>query len=142
MPTSLNSEETSSGNRSVSSSKVAIPPARQQVRKVRNPPSAEAVARRRQQNRASQLAFRERSKREVDTLKQDLADCTEENQKMYTTMRGLLERTETLKLAIEEALTAHKPRTYRSMSAKSGADFEASPQSSSDGNAGTYGSNG
>jgi len=47
-----------------------------------------------------------------------------------------------LKCAIEEALETHKPRTYRSMSAKSGADFETSPQSSSDGNALAYGSNG
>lgn len=52
---------------------------------------------------------------------------------MYAVMRGLLERTESLKMVIEEALATHKPRTDRSMSAKSSAGFETSPQSSSDG---------
>jgi hypothetical protein len=46
---------------------------------------------------------------------------------MYSTMRGLLESTESLKLAIKDALASHKPKTYRSMSAKSGAEFGTSP---------------
>lgn len=62
-----------------------------------------------------------------------LAECSEDNQKMYFIMRGLLERTESLKVAIEDALVTHKPRTYRNMSARSGVEFGTSPRSSSDG---------
>jgi hypothetical protein len=66
--------------------------------------SSEAIQRRRQQNRASQLAFRARSKKMVEDLRQQLTQCTEHNNTIYVTMQNLLENADSLKRAIENAL--------------------------------------
>lgn len=70
--------------------------------------SSEAIQRRRQQNRASQLAFRARTKKMVDDLRQQLTQCTEHNNTMYLTMQNLLENAESLKRAIEGALASQR----------------------------------
>ena len=89
--------------------KMLIEPQPQMKRRVRKPPSGEALERRRQQNRAAQLAFRERSKKQIEEMRQELTQCVEYNQKMYSTMRELLERTEALKRDIEGALAMQPP---------------------------------
>ena len=91
--------------------KMLIEPQPQVKRRIRRPPSGEALERRRQQNRAAQLAFRDRSKKQVEELRQELTQCVEFNQRMYLTMRELLERTEALKRDLEGALALQPPMT-------------------------------
>ena len=110
-----------------------IEPQPQIKRRIRKPPSGEALERRRQQNRAAQLAFRERSKKQVEEMRQELVQCVEYNQKMYLTMRELLERTEALKKDIESALALQPPVTSLDPSHASrtnGWDLFTSPTSS------------
>jgi hypothetical protein len=81
------------------------------IRKVLSP---EAIQRRRKQNRASQLAFRARTKKMVEDLQQRLTQCTEENHTMYLTMENLLEKAESLKRAIEGALASQRSIIFES----------------------------
>lgn len=74
--------------------------------------SPDAVERRRKQNRASQIAFRERSKRKMEDLERELTIAGNYNQQLYRTMRGLLESTESLKATIEKALSSLPPPEY------------------------------
>lgn len=57
------------------------------------------------------MTFRGRSKKQVEELRQELTQCVEFNQKMYSTMRELLEKTDTLKRDIEVALALQPPMT-------------------------------
>jgi hypothetical protein len=81
---------------------------RSPVNRTGKPQSAEAIERRRQQNRASQLAFRARTKKLVEDLRQQITECTEHNHTMYITMQNLLEKTEMLKTSIEGALALQR----------------------------------
>jgi hypothetical protein len=49
----------------------------------------------------------------MEELRQELNQCVEYNQKMYSTMRELLDRTDSLKRDIEMALTSQPPLTLR-----------------------------
>lgn len=91
--------------------KMLIEPQPHIKRRTRKAPSGEALEQRRQQNRAAQLAFRERSKKQVEEMRQELIQCVEYNQKMYLTMWELLERTEALKKDIASALALRPPVT-------------------------------
>ena len=113
--------------------KMLIEPQPHIKRRTRKPPSGQALERRRQQNRAAQLAFRERSKKQVEEMRQELIQCVEYNQKMYLTMQELLERTESLKKDIESALALQPPVNSLEASHASrtnGWDLFASPTSS------------
>lgn len=118
------------------SKKILIEPQPQTRRRRRRAPSGEALERRRQQNRAAQLAFRERSKKQVEDMRQELTQCVEYNQKMYSTMRELLGRTEALKMDTEGALALQPPLNYslesESASRTTSVDPFASPTSSSE----------
>lgn len=83
-------------------------------------PSAAAIARRRKQNRASQAAWRARNKELVEELRQEIAEHAEYNQSMQGTMRSLLQTTESLKSAIEHALTLPLPKESRKGSGSDG----------------------
>jgi uncharacterized membrane protein YccC len=103
-------------------------------RRIRRPPSGEALERRRQQNRTAQLAFRERSKKQVEELRLELTQCLEYNHNLYSTMRELLERTEALKRDIEGALDLQPPLSsveYSHPSRTDSLDLFNSPTSSS-----------
>ena len=88
--------------------KMLLEPRPQRQRRARKTPSGEALERRRQQNRAAQLAFRGRSKKQVEEMRLELTQCFEINQKMYMSVRELLDRTETLKQEME-AILAFQP---------------------------------
>lgn len=91
--------------------KMLLEPRPQSHRRIRKPPSGEALERRRQQNRAAQLAFRERSKKQVEEMRQELMQCTEFNQKLYMNVRELLDRTDSLKRELEAILATQPPTT-------------------------------
>jgi len=93
------------------SGKIMIEPRPQAQRRRRKQPSGEALERRRQQNRAAQLAFRERSKRQVEEMRQELLQCTEFNQRLYSSVRELMERTDSLKKDMEAILSMEPPVT-------------------------------
>lgn len=71
--------------------------------------SPDSLERRRRQNRASQIAFRERKRKKSGEMYQELVLASSYNQQMYTTMRDLLRRADELKLAIEQALALQPP---------------------------------
>lgn len=111
------------------------PGQRQPPRRVRKPPSGEALERRRQQNRAAQLAFRERSKKQVEEMRLELMQCNEFNQKLYSSVRELLDQTEGLKRDMEALLATQPPATFCDAawsSRTSSFDLNTSPESSPD----------
>jgi hypothetical protein len=123
-----------SSKRSERPKKILIEPQPHTKRRTRRPPSGEALERRRLQNRSAQLAFRERSKKQVEELRQELTQSAEYNQKMYSTMRELLNRTEVLRKDIERALALQPPITSLESSHTSrtnSLDLLTSPGSSS-----------
>jgi hypothetical protein len=71
----------------------------------------QALERRRQQNRAAQLAFRERSKRQMEEMRQELAQCVDFNRKMQDSVRSLLERADDLRRDVESILAVKMPAT-------------------------------
>jgi hypothetical protein len=72
--------------------------------------SMDVVQRRREQNRISQMAHRQRSKKQVENLREQLIDCTEYNHNMYRTLQSLGEKTQALAAEIQQALTARPPQ--------------------------------
>jgi hypothetical protein len=90
--------------------------------------SSEAIQRRRQQNRASQFAFRARSKKMVDDLRQQLAQFTEHNNAMHRTMQNLLENAESLKRAIEGALAFQRSFLLENQQEEKGMSLPISPR--------------
>ena len=73
----------------------------------RRGPSPDALERRRRQNRASQLAFRERSKKALEEMKIELTSAEERNKKLVGTLGDLLRQADSLKNSIEQALAEH-----------------------------------
>lgn len=71
-----------------------------------------AVQRRREQNRISQMAHRQRSKKQVEDLRNQLEECTEYNHTMYRTLQTLGIKTKALALEIDQALTMQPPPRY------------------------------
>lgn len=115
--------------------KMLLEPRPQTQRRIRKPPSGEALERRRQQNRAAQLAFRERSKKQVEEMRLELIQCVEFNQKMQMSVRELLDRTEALKRDMEAILALQPPITSCDTSSPSrtnSMELHTSPESSSD----------
>jgi hypothetical protein len=90
--------------------------------------SPEAIQRRRQQNRASQLAFRARTKKMVEELRHQLTQCAQNNQTMYLTMQNLLEKTESLKAAIEGALASQRSMIFEQQQKEKGMPSPSSLQ--------------
>lgn len=76
----------------------------------RRGPSPDAIERRRKQNRVSQLAFRERSKKALEEMRVELLSAEERNRQMYSTLNELLGAAESMKLSIEQALQMHGKR--------------------------------
>ncbi|KAE9370117.1 hypothetical protein N431DRAFT_492286 [Stipitochalara longipes BDJ] len=72
--------------------------------------SMDALQRRREQNRISQIAHRQRSKKQVENLREQLIDCTEYNHNMYRTLQSLGEKTQALASEIQQALTVRPPQ--------------------------------
>jgi bZIP transcription factor len=75
------------------------------------PTEVEKSARRRQQNRISQIAYRQRSKMTLITLQEELDQSMLVNDALYGTIEALLEKTENLKRSIEDVLTSRFKRS-------------------------------
>lgn len=86
-------------------------------------PAADYTEKRRQQNRNSQIAFRQRSKMTMKLMQEELSQSLLTNEALYCTMEELLEKTENLKRSIEDVLASRLRRSHR--------EFFGSPQSSS-----------
>jgi hypothetical protein len=84
---------------------------------------ADYSEKRRQQNRNSQIAFRQRNKMTLKLLQEELSQSLLTNAALYGTMEELLEKTENLKRSIEDVLASRLRRSNR--------DFFGSPGSSS-----------
>ena len=88
---------------------IKIPKCRDQNEK--SPPASENAERRKQQNRNSQIAFRERNRMNLKKLQEELIHSQSANEELYSIMEQLLERTEHLKRAIEDVLTSRLKRS-------------------------------
>jgi hypothetical protein len=77
----------------------------------KSPPASENTERRKQQNRNSQIAFRERNRMNLKRLQEELIHSQSANEELYSIMEQLLERTEHLKRAIEDVLTSRLKRS-------------------------------
>jgi len=73
-------------------------------------PAVDKSEKRRQQNRTSQLAFRQRNKMTLMTLQEELDQSLLVNETLYGTIEVLLEKTEDLKRSIEDVLAARLKR--------------------------------
>jgi hypothetical protein len=111
--------------------KMLLEPQPQPQRRTRKAPSGQALERRRKQNRAAQSAFRERSKKQVEEMRLELMQSTEFNQKMYMSVRELLDRTESLKRDME-AILAKQPPVISPDYACDSLELNTSPGSNSD----------
>ena len=75
--------------------------------------SAEAIERRRRQNRASQMAARERNRKLIEALREDVSQCAEYNQELCLQMQDVLEKAEELWKAMEGVLASRPPRAIQ-----------------------------
>jgi hypothetical protein len=64
---------------------------------------------RRQQNRKSQIAHRQRNKKLIEDLRQEVTEYSEYNQYMYQTLQDLRETTKALVSTIDQALSMQPP---------------------------------
>jgi hypothetical protein len=64
-----------------------------------------------QQNRISQIAFRQRSKMTLIALQEELDQSIPVNDLLYGTIEALLEKTENLKRSIEDVLASRFKRS-------------------------------
>jgi hypothetical protein len=78
----------------------------------KNNGSNDAVERRRQQNRNSQMAYRNRTKKLIEDLRQEVSEYSEYSQDIYETLQSLRETTKTLVSTIDHALRLQPPIGY------------------------------
>jgi len=71
--------------------------------------SNDAVKKRRQQNRNSQMAYRQRTKKLIEDLRHEVTEYSVYSQDMYQTLQSLRETTKTLVSTIDSALSTHPP---------------------------------
>jgi bZIP transcription factor len=95
----------------------------------------DAVKRRRQQNRNSQTAYRQRTKKLIEDLRQEVTEYSEYSQDMYQTLQSLRETTRALVSTIDHALSMQPPRGYRYME-RQRTDFTETRRSSRSSEAG------
>jgi hypothetical protein len=72
--------------------------------------STKDTEKRRQQNRNSQIAHRQRNKKLIEDLRQELTDYSVYSQDMYHTLQSLKETTKALVSTIDQALSMHPPK--------------------------------
>ncbi|KAH8749790.1 hypothetical protein F5882DRAFT_445771 [Hyaloscypha sp. PMI_1271] len=72
--------------------------------------SMDAKKKRREQNRISQMAHRQRSKKQLEYFRNRLEECTEYNHAMYRTLQALGEKTQALACEIKHALSLQPPQ--------------------------------
>ncbi|PMD60515.1 uncharacterized protein K444DRAFT_394561 [Hyaloscypha bicolor E] len=77
----------------------------------KSPPAADKSEKRRQQNRISQIAFRQRSKMTLMALQEELDQSILVNDVLYGTIEAFLEKTENLKRSIEDVLASRFKRS-------------------------------
>ncbi|KAE9364207.1 hypothetical protein N431DRAFT_549826 [Stipitochalara longipes BDJ] len=71
--------------------------------------SSKDTEKRRQQNRNSQIAHRQRNKKLIEDLHQEVADYSKYSQEIYHTLQNLKETTIALVSTIDQALSMHPP---------------------------------
>lgn len=101
----------------------------------RSLPAVGKSEKRRQQNRNSQIAFRQRNKMTLMALQEELNQSLLVNDALYDTIEGLLEKTETLKRSIEDALASRLKRS-RSVSLNSPRSYSSCFELNRDGKSG------
>jgi hypothetical protein len=65
---------------------------------------------RREQNRNSQIAHRQRNKKLIEDLRQELTEYSEYSQHMYQTLQNLRQTTQALVSTIDQALSIQPPK--------------------------------
>ncbi len=83
-----------------------------QTLELKNSGSNDAVERRRQQNRNSQMAYRNRTKKLIEDLRQEVSEYSEYSQDIYETLQSLRETTKALVSTIDHALSLQPPIGY------------------------------
>jgi hypothetical protein len=83
-----------------------------QTLELKNNASNDAVERRRQQNRNSQIAHRNRTKKLIEDLRQEVSEYSEYSQDIYETLQSLKETTRALVSTIDHALSLQPPIGY------------------------------
>jgi hypothetical protein len=86
------------------------------ARKGRKPSSSDVSERRRQQNRISQIAFRQRNKMTIERLREDLNQSLEANEALCDTMQDMLGKMDDLKKSVEDVLASRLRRLHRELS--------------------------
>jgi hypothetical protein len=81
-----------------------------QILKLGHISSTKDTEKRRQQNRNSQIAHRQRNKKLIEDLRQELTDYSVYSQDMYHTLQSLRETTKALVSTIDQALSMHPPK--------------------------------
>jgi hypothetical protein len=94
--------------------------------------STDAVQKRREQNRISQMAHRQRSKKQVEDLRRQLETSTEYNHTMYHTLQTLGEKTQALAMEIQQALALQPPYQVHERSRTGSEELHWSPGSRED----------
>jgi hypothetical protein len=105
-------EETSRSEGSAHSPDVRLLEPNFQTLELKNNGSNDAVERRRQQNRNSQMAYRNRTKKLIEDLRQEVSEYSEYSQDIYETLQSLRETTKALVSTIDHALSLQPPIGY------------------------------
>ena len=82
-----------------------------QTLEVNHVSSSKDTEKRRLQNRNSQTAHRQRNKKLIEDLHQEVADYSKYSAEMYHTLQNLRETTKALVTTIDQALSMHPPPT-------------------------------
>jgi hypothetical protein len=91
--------------------------------------SMDAKKKRREQNRISQMAHRQRSKKQLEYFRNQLEECTQYNHTMYRTLQALGEKTQELACEIKHALSLQPPQPELEQSRIGSEEFQWPPWS-------------
>jgi hypothetical protein len=91
--------------------------------------SMDAKKKRREQNRISQMAHRQRSKKQLEYFRNQLEECTQYNHTMYWTLQALGEKTQELACEIKHALSLQPPQPELEQSRIGSEEFQWPPWS-------------
>jgi hypothetical protein len=89
----------------------------------------DAKKKRREQNRISQMAHRQRSKKQLEYFRNRLEECTEYNHTMYRTLQALGEKTQALACEIKHALSLQPLQRELEQSRMGSEEFQWAPWS-------------
>jgi len=91
--------------------------------------SMDVKEKRREQNRISQMAHRQRSKKQLEYFRNRVEECTEYNHTMCRTLQALGEKTQALAYEIKHALSLQPPQPKLKQSRMGSEEFQWPPWS-------------